>query len=188
MSCLARSESFDYDPVATRTSLLSRLRNVGDDASWRTFFDTYWRLLYNVSRKSGLSDDDAQDVVQETLIAVARKIPDFRYDPAKGSFKQWLLLITRRRIQTICGGFTVRCLALYQEFLRASGAAAALMSGSGSTTFAVVRGSRCIAVGRKSQSEVRSVLDGGRDGVIQAILNPSQGIKVSFRFFKQKRS
>jgi RNA polymerase sigma-70 factor (ECF subfamily) len=37
-------------------------------------------------------------VVQETVIAVARKIPDFRYDPGKGSFKQWLLLITRRRI------------------------------------------------------------------------------------------
>ena len=58
----------------------------------------YWRLLYNVARKSGLSDSEAQDVVQETVIAVARKMPEFRYDPAKGSFKQWLLLITRRRI------------------------------------------------------------------------------------------
>ena len=46
-----------------------------------------------------LDDDQAQEVVQETVIAVARKIPDFRYDPAKGSFKQWLLLICRRRIQ-----------------------------------------------------------------------------------------
>ena len=91
--------SFDYDPVATRTSLLSRLRNADDDESWRTFFDLYWRLLYNVARKSGLADEDAQDVVQETVIAVARKMPEFRYDPVKGSFKQWLLLITRRRIQ-----------------------------------------------------------------------------------------
>lgn len=31
-------------------------------------------------------------------------------------------------------------LVLFQEFLRANGAAAALMSGSGSTTFALVRG------------------------------------------------
>ena len=85
--------------LPTRRSLLSRLRNLGDDASWRTFFDTYWRLIYNVARKSGLTDADAQDVVQETVISVARKMPDFRYDPAKGSFKQWLLLITRRRIQ-----------------------------------------------------------------------------------------
>ena len=88
----------DADSLPTRRSLLSRLRNLGDDASWRAFFDAYWRLIYNVARRAGLGDADAQDVVQETVIAVARKIPEFRYDPAKGSFKQWLLLITRRRI------------------------------------------------------------------------------------------
>lgn len=88
----------DADSLPTRRSLLSRLRDLGDDASWRAFFDTYWRLIYNVARKAGLADADAQDVVQETVIAVARKLPDFRYDPSKGSFKQWLLLITRRRI------------------------------------------------------------------------------------------
>src|SRR5688572_15670774 len=85
--------------LPTRQSLLARLRNVGDSESWRTFFETYWRLIYNVARKSGLSDDQAQDVVQDTLIAVARRMPDFRYDRSKGSFKQWLLLICRRRIQ-----------------------------------------------------------------------------------------
>jgi RNA polymerase sigma-70 factor (ECF subfamily) len=86
------------DPLPTRKSLLNRLRDVGDNESWRTFFETYWRLLYNVARKSGLPDHHAQDVVQETVIAVARKMPDFQYDAAKGSFKQWLLLICRRRI------------------------------------------------------------------------------------------
>src|SRR5271166_5164444 len=87
-----------YDGLATRSSLLRRLRNHSDEVSWQTFFDAYWRLIYNVARKSGLADADAQDVVQETVIAVARKMPEFRYDPAKGSFKHWLLLITRRRI------------------------------------------------------------------------------------------
>lgn len=89
----------DPDSLPTRRSLLSRLRDLGDDASWRTFFDTYWHLIYNVARKSGFADAEAQDVVQETVIAVARKMPGFYYDPAKGSFKRWLLLITRRRIQ-----------------------------------------------------------------------------------------
>ena len=88
----------ESDSLPTRASLLSRLRDLGDSDSWRTFFDTYWRLIYNVARKSGLSDDAAQDIVQETVIAVARKMPDFHYNPAKGSFQQWLLLITRRRI------------------------------------------------------------------------------------------
>src|SRR6202023_1308471 len=95
---LANSGGSDPESVATRSSLLSRLRDAGDNVSWQTFFDTYWRLLYNVARKSGLDDPDAQDVVQETVIAVAGKMPEFRYDAAKGSFKSWLLLITRRRI------------------------------------------------------------------------------------------
>jgi RNA polymerase sigma-70 factor (ECF subfamily) len=99
MSPNRQSSPAATDSLPTRASLLSRLRDLGDSDSWQTFFDTYWRLLYNVARKSGLSDPEAQDVVQETVIAVARKMPGFRYDPAKGSFKQWLLLITRRRIQ-----------------------------------------------------------------------------------------
>ena len=86
------------DSLPTRRSLLSRMRNLDDSDSWRTFFETYWRLIYNVARKSGLSDDQAQEVVQETVIAVARKMPEFQYDPAQGSFKRWLLLICRRRI------------------------------------------------------------------------------------------
>lgn len=69
-----------------------------DQESWRSFFDLYWKLLYNVARRSGLEDDAAQDVVQETVISVARAMPSFRYDPARGSFKQWLLRIVRRRI------------------------------------------------------------------------------------------
>jgi len=86
------------DSLLTRSSLLGRLRDLDDSDSWRTFFETYWRLLYNVARKSGLPDAEAQDVVQETVIAVARKLPGFHYDSARGSFKQWLLLIARRRI------------------------------------------------------------------------------------------
>src|SRR4029077_10942895 len=82
----------------TRRSLLTRLKNWDDQEGWKRFFDTYWRLIYSVAIKSGLSDTDAQDIVQETVVAVARRIPDFKYDPELGSFKGWLLLITRRRI------------------------------------------------------------------------------------------
>lgn len=84
--------------LETRRSLLSRLRDVDDAASWQTFFDLYWRLLYNVARRAGLGDADAQDVVQDTLVSVTREMPGFRYDPARGSFKQWLSSIARRRV------------------------------------------------------------------------------------------
>jgi len=86
------------DSLLTRRTLLSRLRNLDDQESWRTFFDLYWQLLYNVARKSGLDDLGAQEIVQDTVIAVARQMPEFRYDPTRGTFRQWLLRITRRRI------------------------------------------------------------------------------------------
>src|SRR6185295_18148826 len=84
--------------IPTRKSLLTRLKNWDDQEGWRQFFDTYWRLIYSVARRTGLSDADAEDIVQETVLAVAKQMPSFHYDPARGSFKNWLLLITRRRI------------------------------------------------------------------------------------------
>ncbi len=84
--------------LKTRRSLLSRLRDLDDRESWRTFFDLYWRMLYNVARRAGLTEVDAQDVVQETVVAVARQMPEFRYDRAKGTFKHWLFRIVRRRV------------------------------------------------------------------------------------------
>jgi RNA polymerase sigma factor (sigma-70 family) len=84
--------------IPTRASLLGRLKDWGDEKSWQEFFDTYWRLIYGVALKAGLSDAEAQDVVQETLLTVAKKVGQFKSDPALGSFKGWLLLITRRRI------------------------------------------------------------------------------------------
>ena len=84
--------------IPTRDSLLSRLKDQQDDESWRDFFNTYWHLVYGVALKAGLSEQEAQDVVQETVITVARRIPEFKYDPAVCSFKTWLLNLTRWRI------------------------------------------------------------------------------------------
>lgn len=79
-------------------ALVSQLRDLGDGESWRTFFRQYGRLMYSLARQSGLNDDQAQEAVQETVIAVVRQMPRFQYDPARGAFKQWLLAICRRRI------------------------------------------------------------------------------------------
>lgn len=86
------------DPIPTRHSLLNRLKDWGDQTSWQDFFDTYWRLIYNVAIKAGLSDAEAQEVVQETVIGVARKISEFKADPRHGSFSAWLMQLTRWRI------------------------------------------------------------------------------------------
>ena len=85
------------DPLdGTRESLVGRLVNLDDRARWQEFFETYWRLIYRVARKAGLDDAEAQDVVQETVITVAKNIS--KYEREAGSFKGWLLHITRWRI------------------------------------------------------------------------------------------
>src|SRR6266403_3330365 len=84
--------------AATRRSLVDRLANWDDQKRWQEFFDTYWKLIYSTARKAGLTDAEAQEVVQETVITVAKKIDKLKYDPAIGSFKGWLLHITRWRI------------------------------------------------------------------------------------------
>jgi len=86
-----------YDLESIRHSLVDRLKDLEDQTSWQAFFDTYWRLIYNVALKSGLSEAEAQDVVQETVLTVTRKIQDFRVGPEGGSFRGWLLQITRFR-------------------------------------------------------------------------------------------
>jgi RNA polymerase sigma factor (sigma-70 family) len=84
--------------IPTRASLIKRLQDWEDQSSWQQFFDIYWKLIYGVARKAGLKDDEAQEVVQETLVSVAKHMPGFNYDPKIGSFKAWLLTMTRWRI------------------------------------------------------------------------------------------
>jgi len=88
----------DTELIPTRASLIHHLKNWQDDASWEEFFRVYWKLIYGIARKAGLSDDEAQEVVQETVISVAKHMPAFKYDPSIGSFKAWLLNMTRWRI------------------------------------------------------------------------------------------
>src|SRR5712692_9813138 len=86
------------DSIPTRKSLLIRLKDWDDQKSWQEFFDIYWKLIHAVAIQAGLNEAEAQDVVQETVISVAKKMGEFKTDPAFGSFKSWLLVITRRRI------------------------------------------------------------------------------------------
>jgi RNA polymerase sigma factor (sigma-70 family) len=97
----AREADVKLEPdelIPTHWSLVARLKNWDDQESWREFFETYWRLIYGIAVKAGLTDMEAQDVVQETVLSVARKIKDFKADPDRGSFKSWLLHTTRWRI------------------------------------------------------------------------------------------
>ena len=70
----------------------------GEKANWRTFFDSYWKLIYYTTRKAGLTDDEVQEVVQEVIIGVAHQPPNLGIVPTKEPFKGWVLHLIRWRI------------------------------------------------------------------------------------------
>jgi RNA polymerase sigma factor (sigma-70 family) len=90
-------KSLKTELIPTRASLLQRLKSVDAQTSWNEFVNIYHDLIRGVARQAGLSDAEADDVVQETLISAAKRLPRFDYDPA-GSFKAWLLRMTRWQI------------------------------------------------------------------------------------------
>jgi RNA polymerase sigma-70 factor (ECF subfamily) len=86
------------DPMPTRPSLLLRIRDPGDRSAWEQFVALYAPMIYRFARRRGLQDADAADVTQEVLKVVATKAQRLEYDPALGSFRAWLLTVTRNTL------------------------------------------------------------------------------------------
>src|SRR5260370_28946159 len=84
---------------STHPSLLVRLKNRQDSVAWGQFVEIYGPLIYGFARRHGLQDADAADVMQETLRGVAGAVDRLKYDPAKGSFRAWLLTVTRNKLR-----------------------------------------------------------------------------------------
>lgn len=88
--------------LPTRPSLLARLRNHDNSKAWQQgweeFHALYHPVIYRYAIKWGLGEHDAEDVVQEVIIGVARNIPQFRYDPRTCTFKTWLFKVARNTI------------------------------------------------------------------------------------------
>lgn len=79
--------------VDTPGSLLERLRRPGDEDAWARFVRLYTPLLFHWAGRAGVAASDAHDLVQDVLLTLVQKLPDFQYDPAK-SFRGWLRTVT----------------------------------------------------------------------------------------------
>ena len=90
------------DPIPstlhTRSSLLFRLRNWDDDRSWEEFYRLYRKLVYGFARRSGLSHEEAEEVTNDVFVRVSKTIHEFESDPAKGTFRGWLMTLARWRV------------------------------------------------------------------------------------------
>jgi len=93
-----REQMLTQGYAKTRKSLIARLDNWEDQRTWDDFYQTYWRLIYAVAMKSGLRSEEAFDCVQETILSIAKQSKKKMYDPEQGSFKTWLMNMTRWRI------------------------------------------------------------------------------------------
>jgi len=85
----------------TRASLLKRLRDGEDDLAWREFLSTYWRPLYAFARHVGCSAETAEEVTEETIVAVFENRQVFHYDPKRGRFHSWLFTVLRQKLALI---------------------------------------------------------------------------------------
>lgn len=79
----------------TRLSLLVRIRSADDCEAWLEFVDLYTPVIFRTARCLGLQPADADDVVQQVLISVARSLQQRPHDPQRAKFRTWLGRVTR---------------------------------------------------------------------------------------------
>jgi len=82
----------------TRQTLLHRVRDPADREAWDEFFELYAPLLEGYARAHGLARDDVEEVRDQCLEVLARKLPGFEYERARGSFSAWLHRIAHAKV------------------------------------------------------------------------------------------
>jgi RNA polymerase sigma-70 factor (ECF subfamily) len=82
----------------TNHSLVARVKDLGDGASWIEFMGIYQPVVYRMAKRRGLQDADANDVMQQVFVSVAGAID--RWEPGEGlpPFRAWLTTITKNAI------------------------------------------------------------------------------------------
>lgn len=78
----------------TPATLLHRLCAQPAAGDWERFVRLFTPLLERWARRLGVAGTDAEDLLQEIFVLLIRKLPDFRYDPAR-SFRAWLWTVFR---------------------------------------------------------------------------------------------
>lgn len=84
--------------TAGTTTLLDRIRRDGRESDWAEFVRRYWRVIYGVARRRGLSDAEAEDFTQDLLLELTRVIPGHEHNPARGTFRAFLRTLVERRL------------------------------------------------------------------------------------------
>src|SRR5689334_17945868 len=85
------------DPVATPTDeQLMAAYVAGDARAFGQLFERYGQVLYRIVRRRLPSDDDARDVVQQTMLQMHRARADFR---TESKVRPWLFTIAMNLVR-----------------------------------------------------------------------------------------
>lgn len=83
----------------TSLSLLARLRRSPEPDAWNRLVDLYAPLIRVWLRKYDVQDSDADDLVQEVLLAVSKDLAKFEHRGQPGDFRGWLKAILVNRLR-----------------------------------------------------------------------------------------
>lgn len=96
--CLAYKEAvMAVKSLQTPHSLLDRLCK-GDRDAWRALLTIYEPLLRQWLRSASLQAADEDDLTQQILTVLVRKMPSFRHNGREGAFRAWLRSVTLREV------------------------------------------------------------------------------------------
>ena len=82
----------------TSQSLLLRLKDSYDEASWEEFVETYRNYILTIIIQLKVNHHDAEDLLQSILLKLWNKLPEFEYNPGKGQFRYWLGRVTKNDV------------------------------------------------------------------------------------------
>lgn len=81
--------------------MLEELRSTHSSARWNEFFVEYGQLLQRWLISKQVSPADAEDVCQETMVAILSDLPRFEHNGRTGAFRLWLKRILMNRIRRV---------------------------------------------------------------------------------------
>ena len=86
----------ELEPAARETELLLRVRDARDEHAFADLFGRFASKVKGYLQRTGLNAEDAENILQDIMIAVWNKARLF--DPARASARTWIYSLARNRL------------------------------------------------------------------------------------------